>query len=154
MTGAMATLAFWIGPDFEKPWDTNKDNVYEVTLVVTDSVGATAEYDVTVKVINSTDDNKPGKVTILNRVPEVTIPIDGYPRRPRRRRQGAEVAVVQVSGASAAYPATKCPGNMPVPVGVEELATGESRHRFFIDGPPNPQNLASPSPPPLLTHGK
>ena len=71
MTGATATLAFWVGPDFEKPWDTNKDNVYEVTLVVTDSVGETGEYDVTVKVINSTDDNKPGKVTILNRQPEV-----------------------------------------------------------------------------------
>ena len=40
-------------------------------LVVTDSVGATGEYPVTVKVINSTDDNKPGKVTILNRVPEI-----------------------------------------------------------------------------------
>ena len=71
VTGAMATLAFYQGPDFENPWDTNKDNVYEVTLVVTDSVGETDEYDVTVKVINSTDDNKPGKVTILNRHPEV-----------------------------------------------------------------------------------
>ena len=73
-TGATATLAFAKnpegGPDHEKPWDTNKDNVYEVTLVVTDSVGNTGEYDVTVKVINSTDDNKPGKVTILNRQPE------------------------------------------------------------------------------------
>ena len=62
---------FTPGPDFEKPWDTNKDNVYEVTLVVTDSAGNTNEYDVTVKVINSTEDNKPGKVTILNRQPEV-----------------------------------------------------------------------------------
>ena len=70
-TGATATLAFAAGPDFEKPWDTNEDNVYEVTLVVTDSVDLTNEYDVTVKVINSTDDNLPGKVTILNRQPEV-----------------------------------------------------------------------------------
>ena len=46
-TGAMATLAFEAGPDHEKPWDTNKDNVYEVTLVVTDSVGETGEYDIT-----------------------------------------------------------------------------------------------------------
>ena len=51
--------------------DKNKDNVYEVTIVVTDSVGNTAEYPVTVKVKNSTDDNKPGKVTILNRQPEI-----------------------------------------------------------------------------------
>ena len=75
--GAMATLAFdplkfeGDGPDFEDPKDANKDNVYEVTLVVTDSIGVTGEYDVTVKVINSTDDNKPGTVTILNRQPEV-----------------------------------------------------------------------------------
>ena len=71
VTGATATLAFAEGPDHEKPWDTNKDNVYEVTLVVTDSVGATDEYPVTVKVINSTDDNRAGEVTILNRVPEI-----------------------------------------------------------------------------------
>ena len=51
--------------------DKNKDNVYEVTIVATDSVGNTAEYPVTVKVKNSTDDNKPGKVTILNRQPEI-----------------------------------------------------------------------------------
>ena len=69
--GEMATLAFESGPDFEDEKDKNKDNVYEVTLVVTDSVGATGEYPVTVKVINSTDDNKPGKVRILNRVPEI-----------------------------------------------------------------------------------
>ena len=69
--GGMATLAFASDPDFEDEKDKNKDNVYEVTLVVTDSVGATGEYPVTVKVINSTDDNKPGKVTILNRVPEI-----------------------------------------------------------------------------------
>ena len=75
VTAAMATLAFKKGPDFETPWDTNKDNVYEVTLVVADSVGAKGEYPVTVKVINSTDDNRPGKVTILNRVPEIAIPL-------------------------------------------------------------------------------
>ena len=58
-------------PDFEKPGDANKDNVYEVTLVVTDSLGKMGTYPVTVKVINSTEDNKPGEVKILNQVPEV-----------------------------------------------------------------------------------
>ena len=85
--GEMAMLAFAEGPDHETPWDTNKDNVYEVTLVVTDSVGATGEYDVTVKVINSTDDNKPGKVRILNRVPEVATMLTatfGDPDKPTR----------------------------------------------------------------------
>ena len=77
VTGDTATLAFAKEsiPDFENPWDTNKDNVYEVTLVVTDSFGQKGEYPVTVKVINSTDDNLPGKVTILNRVPEIAIPL-------------------------------------------------------------------------------
>ena len=70
-TGAMVTLAFRTGPDFEKPGDKNKDNVYEVTIVVTDSTGNTDELDVTVKVINSTDDNKPGTVKFSNRQPEV-----------------------------------------------------------------------------------
>ena len=70
-TGDSARLAFKAGPDFEKLGDKNKDNVYEVTIVVTDSVGNTGEYPVTVKVKNSTDDNKPGKVTVLNRQPEI-----------------------------------------------------------------------------------
>ena len=63
-------------PDFEKPEDANKDNVYEVTLVVTDSLGKTGTYPVTVKVINSTEDNKAGRVTILNRQPEVATALE------------------------------------------------------------------------------
>ena len=60
-------------PDFDKARDANKDNVYEVTLVVTDPLGKRGTYNATVKVINSTEDNRPGKVTILNRQPEVAI---------------------------------------------------------------------------------
>ena len=77
VTAAMATLAFASGPNFEKPGDKNRDNVYEVTIVVTDgtvdmqSNPFKDELPVTVKVINSTEDNKPGKVKILNRAPEV-----------------------------------------------------------------------------------
>ena len=64
-------------PDFENPEDKNKDNVYEVTLVVEDSTVDKQgkphkdELNVTVKVINSTEDNEPGKLTITNRQPEV-----------------------------------------------------------------------------------
>ena len=135
-TGAMATLAFYQGPDFEKPWDTNKDNVYEVTLVVTDSVGATAEYDVTVKVINSTDDNKPGSVTILNRVPEVATALKATfedPDKPTKELKWQWYRSVSTHD----YPGLegKCPGYMPVPVG-EPLDDGESRHRYFIDTAP------------------
>ena len=58
-------------PDFENERDANKDNVYEVTIVVTDSTLINRdELDVTVKVINSTEDNRPGKVLISNRQPE------------------------------------------------------------------------------------
>ena len=58
-------------PDFENERDANKDNVYEVTIVVTDSTLVNRdELDVTVKVINSTEDNRAGKVLISNRQPE------------------------------------------------------------------------------------
>ena len=58
-------------PDFENERDANKDNVYKVTIVVTDSTLVNRdELDVTVKVIDSTEDNRPGKVLISNRQPE------------------------------------------------------------------------------------
>ena len=58
-------------PDFENPRDANKNNVYEVTIVVTDSTLVNRdELKVTVKVINSTEDNRAGKVLISNRQPE------------------------------------------------------------------------------------
>ena len=61
-------------PDFENARDKNRDNVYEVTLVVTDqNSGLRAEFPVTVKVINSGEDNEPGKVRILNRQPEIGV---------------------------------------------------------------------------------
>ena len=66
-----ATLEFGAGPDFEQRGDANKDNIYEVTIVVTDTYGMTDKLPVTVKVINSTEDNQPGRVGILNRQPEV-----------------------------------------------------------------------------------
>ena len=47
-----STLAFKKGPDFEKPMDANKDNIYEVTVVATDPGGQTAMKYVTVKVTN------------------------------------------------------------------------------------------------------
>ena len=48
----------------------NKDNVYEVTIVARAAGGIDA-LPVTVKVINSTDDNAPGSVTFSIRQPEV-----------------------------------------------------------------------------------
>ena len=73
----IATLVFDSGPDFEAKSDKNEDNVYEVTIVVTDGTYDMEgklrkdELNVTVKVINSTDDNTPGTVSFSNRQPEV-----------------------------------------------------------------------------------
>ena len=75
--GPSATLRFRSPPDHEKPGDLDKDNVYEVTIVVTDGTvdmngnPHRDELPVTVKVINSTEDNEAGKVEFSNRVPEV-----------------------------------------------------------------------------------
>ena len=51
-TGTTRTLAFKANPDYEAPGDSGGDNVYEVTLVVTDSKDNSDEQDVTVKVTN------------------------------------------------------------------------------------------------------
>ena len=70
------TLAFAKPPDFEEKLDANTDNVYEVTLVVkdgtVDKMGMPHRdaLKVTVKVINSEEDNQPGKVKLSNRQPE------------------------------------------------------------------------------------
>ena len=80
-TGLPATLAFNAlkpAPDWEMPRDkarsSSNNNVYEVTLVVTDANSGMADkLPVTVKVINSGEDNEPGKVRILNRQPEIGI---------------------------------------------------------------------------------
>ena len=48
-------------PDFEDPKDAGKDNVYNITVVATDSDGQTDEMDVTVTVTNVEED---GTVTL------------------------------------------------------------------------------------------
>ena len=94
-TGTSATLVFRgpnvsgqpnFIPDYENPGDDNKDNVYEVTLVVTDGTfdddgnPLKGERKVTVKVLNSKEDNEPGEVTFSNRQPEsgkgLTVTLD------------------------------------------------------------------------------
>ena len=70
VNGLPATLAFKVAPDWEMPRgkerSSSNNNVYEVTLVVTDAnSGLDDKLPVTVKVINSGEDNEPGKVRIL-----------------------------------------------------------------------------------------
>ena len=76
--GLRVRLAFGLSPDWEMPRgkerSSSNNNVYEVTLVVTDAnSGLQDKLPVTVKVINSGEDNEPGKVRILNRQPEIGI---------------------------------------------------------------------------------
>ena len=59
-------------PDYESPGDSNRNNVYEVTVVVTDSKGNSDERDVTVKVTNV---EEPGVVTLSTLQPRVDVPV-------------------------------------------------------------------------------
>ena len=71
-SGDMRTLSFENAPDFESPGDSGRNNVYEVTLIVTDSKGNTAEQDVTVKVTNM---EEAGLVELSTLQPRVDFPI-------------------------------------------------------------------------------
>ena len=51
-TGATRTLSFENAPNFESPGDSGANNVYEVTVVVTDTEGNTDEQAIMVKVTN------------------------------------------------------------------------------------------------------
>ena len=48
----MRVLAFKANPDYESPGDSGANNLYEVTVVVTDTKGNTDERAVMVKVTN------------------------------------------------------------------------------------------------------
>ena len=61
-------LSFKAAPDFEKPGDKNKDNIYEVTVVARDGEWATGTKDVTIKVTNA---EETGEVTLSHTQPEV-----------------------------------------------------------------------------------
>ena len=97
----VVTLAFAEGPDFEDKKDKNKDNVYEVTIVVTDGTvdmngnPHKDELPVTVKVINSAEDNKPGEVMLSNRVPEVAIALTATLDDDDKPVREVKLAVVQ-----------------------------------------------------------
>ena len=65
-------LNFESSPDFESPGDADADNVYEVTVVVTDSGANTDTRDLTVKVTNVDED---GTVTLSTLQPEAKISV-------------------------------------------------------------------------------
>ena len=65
-----AMLQFKKSPNYEKPIDANKDNVYMVTVVATDKKKLTAMRDVVITVTNADD---PGKITFSSEQPKVRI---------------------------------------------------------------------------------
>ena len=68
------TLSFKEAPDYEDPADSGRDNVYEVTVKVTDTEGNSDEQDVTVKVTNV---EEPGTITLSTLQPRVGFPVTG-----------------------------------------------------------------------------
>ena len=125
--GPSATLWFSSPPDFEKPGDKDKDNVYEVTIVVEDGTvdmngnPHRDELPVTVKVINSTEDNKAGKVKFSNRVPEVATALTATHEDDDDPVTEREWQWYRSEAGGTVYP-TACPGH----------TDGE---RYFIDTP-------------------
>ena len=74
-------------PDFEKPGDANKDNVYEVTVVVTDSDDLTDELAVRVEVTNV---NEAGEVTFSVSTPRIAVPVTAMLDDPDEGEAGHE----------------------------------------------------------------
>ena len=73
--GTFGTLTFKEVPNFEIPSDSNRDNVYMVTVVVTDQdtkQKLTATRDVTITVTNMDED---GTITLSSEQPKVGIPL-------------------------------------------------------------------------------
>ena len=71
-TGGTRTLAFKANPDYEAPGDSDAKNLYEVTVVVTDTEGNTDEQAVMVKVTNIEED---GEVELSTLQPRVGFPV-------------------------------------------------------------------------------
>ena len=80
-------LKFMKNPDFEKPADANKNNVYEVTVVVTDSGRLTDTLAVRVEVTNAKED---GEVTFTVGTPRVGVPLTAMLEDPDGGETGHE----------------------------------------------------------------
>ena len=65
-------LTFKAQPDFEDPADADTDNVYEVTVVVSDPAGNSDEVDVRVTVTNVPET---GSITFSTLQPKAGIPL-------------------------------------------------------------------------------
>ncbi len=70
--GTPSELTFKAQPDFESPGDANQDNVYEVTVVVSDPAGNSDELSVRVTVTNVAE---AGTITFSSLQPKAGIPL-------------------------------------------------------------------------------
>ena len=93
-----AVLSFRESPDYEDPKDMNRDNLYELTVIATDSNGLESTLAVTVRVINdpADDTNMAGELEIFNRQPEVNtvLEVTGNPEDDDGGVRGRQMAVV------------------------------------------------------------
>jgi len=91
-----ANLAFRSAPDFERPTDSDRDNVYNVTLGVSDGRGGTASQSVTVTVTN----DKEG-ISVRRVATGFVDPVGGsllVPLLPLQSGTTGQVAVALASG--------------------------------------------------------
>ena len=79
-------------PNFEKPADADKDNVYEVTITATDGSANMATRDVKVTVTNA---EEAGKVTLSQPRPRVGVAITASYSDPDGGLASADLAVVE-----------------------------------------------------------
>ena len=70
--GIGRTLHFITPPDYENPMDANRDNVYEVTIMVEDTGGLTGQKSVRVTVMNL---NEEGKLELSPEQPDDGMPV-------------------------------------------------------------------------------
>ena len=70
--GRWATRLHETSPDFEAPGDANRDNAYQVTVVVTDSKNQTDRLNVTVTITNVEEG---GTVTLSSVQPRIGVPL-------------------------------------------------------------------------------
>ena len=73
-------MTFKAQPDFEDPADADKDNVYEVTVVVSDPARNSDEVDVRVTVTNVMQ--RLGTITFSTLQPKAGIALTADARRP------------------------------------------------------------------------
>ena len=83
----LGQLKFLKNPNFEKPVDANENNVYEVTVVVTDSGRLTDRLVVRVEVTNA---KEAGEVTFTAATPRVGVPVTAMLEDPDGDETGHE----------------------------------------------------------------